>query len=121
MMHDSRPSVVACLAGGSLAVVVGVIKLAHTGWKPWASALFSQPATCLPFGAAQYCRGLRYGDSPSFRKHLSIAYGSAVETGELLELALEVQAVSQELGTVLLKRNQRSQRLLLGMIWRRNG
>ena len=65
--------------------------------------------------------GYAYGDSPSFRKDLSIAYGSTVETGELLELALEVQAVSHELGTVLLRRNQRSQRLLLGMIRGRNG
>jgi four helix bundle protein len=102
------------------AVVLGVIDLAQTGWKPWASALFSQlQRSCLSV-QLNIAEGYAYGDSPSFRKHLSIAYGSAVETGELLELALEVEVVSQELGTVLLRRNQRSQRLLLGMIRRRN-
>jgi four helix bundle protein len=93
--------------------------LAQTGWKPWASALFSQlQRACL--SVQLIAEGYAYGDSLSFRRHLSIAYGSAVETGELLELALEVEVVSQELGTVLLRRNQRSQRLLLGMIRQRN-
>lgn len=101
--------------------MVGVIKLAHTGWKPWASALFSQLQRACLSVQLNSAEGYAYGDSPSFRKHLSIAYGSAVETGELLELALEVEVVSQEVGRVLLNRNQRSQRLLLGMIRRRNG
>jgi four helix bundle protein len=101
--------------------VVGVIKLAHTGWKPWASALFSQLQRACLSVQLNIAEGYAYGDSPSFRKHLSIAYGSAVETGELLELALEVEVVSQEVGRVLPNRNQRSQRLLLGMIRRRNG
>src|SRR5215213_3403199 len=96
------------------AVVLGVINLAQTGWKPWASALFSQLQRGSLSVQLNIAEGYAYGDSPSFRKHLSIAYGSAVETGELLELALEVEVVSQELGTVLLRRNQRSQITLLG-------
>ena len=102
------------------AVVLGVIDLAHTGWKPWASALFSQLQRASLSVQLNIAEGYAYADSPSFRKDLSMAYGSAVETGDLLELALEVEVVSQELGTVLLRRNQRSQRLLLGMIRRRN-
>jgi len=100
-------------------VFIGVIKQAQHGWKPWGSALFSQLQRASLSVQLNIAEGYAYGDSPSFRKHLSIAYGSAVETGELLELALEVEVVSQELGTVLLRRNQRSQRLLLGMIRRR--
>jgi hypothetical protein len=48
-----------------------------------------------------------------------IAYGSAVETGELLEIALDIEIIAAEIGRSLLNRNRRSQRLLLGMIRRR--
>jgi hypothetical protein len=48
-----------------------------------------------------------------------IAYGSAVETGELLEIAIDARIVATEVGTYLLKRNTGSQRLLLGMLRRR--
>jgi four helix bundle protein len=37
--------------------------------------------------------GYAFGDSPSFTRHLAIAYGSAVETGELLEVALEAHVI----------------------------
>jgi four helix bundle protein len=63
--------------------------------------------------------GYAYGDSPSYTRHLAIAYGSAVETGELLEIALDAQIVAKEIGSGLLNRNRRSQRLLLGMLRRR--
>jgi len=46
---------------------------------------------------------------------VSIAYGSAVETGELLEIALDANIVTVDVGRHLLHRNHRSQRLLLGM------
>jgi four helix bundle protein len=59
-------------------------------------------------------------NSPSFTHHLTIAYGSAVETGELLKLALDTEVVSADLAKQLLERNQRCQRLLLGLLkWRR--
>jgi four helix bundle protein len=64
--------------------------------------------------------GYAYANSPSFTRHLAIAYGSAVETGELLEIALDAEVVSAEVVRPLLTRNQRSQRLLLGLLkWRR--
>jgi hypothetical protein len=47
---------------------------------------------------------------------LSIAYGSAVETGELLEIALDADIVDGETAIHLIQRNRRSQRLLLGML-----
>jgi four helix bundle protein len=65
--------------------------------------------------------GYAYANSPSFTRHLTIAYGSAVETGELLEIALDAELVSTDVGKHLLIRNQRSQRLLLGLLkWRRS-
>jgi four helix bundle protein len=55
-------------------------------------------------------------DQPSFTRHLAIAYGSAVETGELLEIALDAGILPDEVGNRLLTKNQRSQRLLLGLL-----
>lgn len=63
--------------------------------------------------------GYAFGDSPSFTRHLGIAYGSSVETGELLEIALDAKIIVHEVGNHLLSRNRRSQRLLLGMLRRR--
>jgi len=60
--------------------------------------------------------GYAYGESPSFTRHLAIAYGSAVETGELLEIAVDASIIGAEFGTRLLNRNRRSLRLLLGML-----
>ena len=42
--------------------------------------------------------GYAYADSPSFTRHLRIAYGSSVETGELLEIALEAKIFRRVLG-----------------------
>jgi four helix bundle protein len=100
-------------------VVLGIIELAHTSWKPYASALFSQLQRASLSVQLNIAEGYAYGESPSFKRHLAIAYGSAVETGELLEIALDAKIITGELGTPLLNRNRRSQRLLLEMIRRK--
>ena len=63
--------------------------------------------------------GYTFGDSPTFTKHLGIAYGSAVETGELLRLALDSEIVGKESLSKLIKRTQETERILLGMLRRR--
>jgi four helix bundle protein len=100
-------------------VVLGVLDLARTGWKPYAAALFSQLQRASLSVQLNIAEGYAYGDSRSFTRHLAIAYGSAVETGELLEIAIEADIVANEIGSHLLNRNRRSQRLLLGMVRRR--
>jgi four helix bundle protein len=54
--------------------------------------------------------------SKRFRNHLDIAYGSAVETAELLELSSELELLSPELATSTLERCRQCQRLLRGLI-----
>ena len=100
----------------SRGVVLGTIELARTSWKPYAAALFSQLQRASLSVQLNIAEGYAYGRSRSFTRHLSIAYGSAVETGELLEVALDANIVASEIGNHLLQRNRRSQRLLLGMI-----
>jgi four helix bundle protein len=63
--------------------------------------------------------GYAFRESPTFDRHLAISYGSAVETGELLEVALDAHIIAPDSGKYLLARNQRSQRLILGMLKRR--
>lgn len=60
--------------------------------------------------------GCAYGISRSFSRHLNIAYGSAVEAGELLEIALDADIVDRKTAIHLIRRNRRSQRLLLGLM-----
>ena len=54
--------------------------------------------------------------SRRFRNHLDIAYGSAVETAELLELSAELDLLSMELVAATLDRCRQCQRLLRGLI-----
>ena len=99
-------------------VVLGTIQLARDSWKPYASALFAQLQRSSLSVQLNIAEGYAYGESPSFRRHLAIAYGSAVETGELLEVALDAAIVAADVGNPLLVHNRRSQRLLLGMLKR---
>jgi four helix bundle protein len=103
------------------AVVLATINLARDSWKPHASAVFSPLQRASLSVQLNIAEGYAFGESPSFTRHLSIAYGSAVETGELLEIALEAGIVPADIGVPLLTRNRRSQRLILGMLKRRKG
>lgn len=100
-------------------VVLGVIELARSSWKPYASALFAQLQRASLSVQLNIAEGYAFGESPSFTRHLAIAYGSAVETGELLEIALDTNIIATGPGKHLLSRNLRSQRLLLGLLKRR--
>jgi four helix bundle protein len=98
---------------------VAVIRLARTSWKPYASALFSQLQRACLSVQLNIAEGYTFGDSPTFTRHLGIAYGSAVETGELLQLALDADVVEEDSARTLLKRTRRTERLLLGMLKKR--
>jgi len=100
-------------------VVLGSISLARDSWKPYAAALFSQLQRASLSVQLNISEGYAFGDSPTYTRHLRIAYGSAVETGELLETALKANVIAVDAGTRLLQHNRRSQRLLLGMLRKR--
>ena len=102
------------------AVVLGTIDLARDSWKPYAAALFSQLQRASLSVQLNIAEGYAFGESPTYLRHLRIAYGSAVETGELLETALKANVIATDPGLQLLTRNRRSQRLLLGMLRRQN-
>lgn len=101
-------------------VVLGTLELTRSSWQPYAAALFSQLQPASLSVQLNIAEGYAYANSRSFTRHLAIAYGSAVETGELPEIALDAQIISSVVGNQLLVSNQRSQRLLLGLLkWRK--
>jgi four helix bundle protein len=63
--------------------------------------------------------GYTFGDSPTFTKHLGIAYGSAVETGELLRLAGESGVMDEDLLKPLLQRTKNTEHILLALLKQR--
>jgi four helix bundle protein len=101
------------------ATSVAVIRLAKSSWKPYAAALFNQLQRASLSVQLNIAEGYTFGDSPTFTRHLGIAYGSAVETGELLQLALDAEVVDVETLKALLMQNRRTERLLLGMLKKR--
>lgn len=97
-------------------VAVAVIRLAKTSWKPYASSLFNQLQRASLSVQLNIAEGYTFGPSPTFTRHLGIAYGSAVETGELLQLSVETETLDAEWVSELLRRTRRAQRLLLGIL-----
>ena len=93
--------------------------MARSYWKPYAAALFSQLQRASLSVQLNVAEGYTFGDSPTFTRYLGIAYGSAVETGELLQLALEAEIVGENALKSLLARNQEAKRILLGILKRR--
>jgi four helix bundle protein len=93
--------------------------MARSYWKPYAAALFSQLQRASLSVQLNVAEGYTFGDSPTFTRYLGIAYGSAVETGELLQMALEGEIVGKDTLKSLLLRNQEAKRILLGMLKRR--
>ncbi len=97
-------------------VAVGVIRLAKMSWRPYASALFNQLQRASLSVQLNIAEGYTFGPSRTFTKHLGVAYGSAVETGELLQLSIETETLEGDVVADLLNRNRRTQRLLVGML-----
>ena len=98
---------------------LAVIGLSREHWKPWASALFGQLQRASLSVQLNIAEGATYGDSPTFTRFLGIAYGSAVETGNLIELMSDSGALPGSAAADLLAHSRRCQRLLVGMLKRR--
>jgi four helix bundle protein len=98
------------------AVSLGVIELSRHAWKPYAAALFSQLQRASLSVELNIAEGYTYGDSPNFTRHLGIAYGSSVESAELLRLGVEAQVLPVDPGNALLLRASRAFRLILGLV-----
>lgn len=94
----------------------GVLRLAKVHWQPYAAALFHQlqrASLSVPLNIAE---GYAAGGRRTFIRHLRIAYGSAIESGEILRMLLDLDDFPNTETRPLFDRCLRSQRLLLGLI-----
>ena len=95
-----------------------VIRTARDYWKAYASALFAQLQRAALSVQLNIAEGYALKGCRRFANHLTIAYGSAIETQELLELARDEDILPTQLAQDMLIRSERCQRLLLGLIKR---
>ena len=99
-------------------VARSVLRLSRTAWRPAAGALFEQLQRASLSVQLNIAEGYSVGGAKRFRYHLRVAYGSAVETADLLELAGEEGILTGPDLTETLEHCRRAQRLVLGLLRR---
>ncbi len=98
------------------AVSRATLRLGETAWRPHLRAVFDQLQRSSLSVQLNIAEGYALRNLGSVRRHLVIAYGSSVETGELLEHVRDAAVCSKEEIEEIRRRCARSQRLLLGLI-----
>ncbi len=99
-------------------VALAVVGISRDHWKPFLAAIFAQLQKASLSVQLNIAEGYAFTTSPSFLRHLTIAYGSSVETGELLELLRLALVVPEETIVPILDRCHLCQRLVLGLLKR---
>jgi four helix bundle protein len=97
-------------------VSLGVIEASKAHWKPWAGPVFGQLQRASLSVQLNIAEGWTFNRSPTYARHLGIAFGSAVETTELIGLAVAVGAIPSATGETLLREAERSKYLLIGLL-----
>jgi four helix bundle protein len=85
-------------------------------WKPAAAAVFNQFQRAALSIRLNIAEGFALADFGRFGNHLAIAYGSAVETEECLDLMREEEILPEDFAAQTIERCQRCERLLLGLL-----
>ena len=99
-------------------VARAVLGLCRTEWKPHAAGLFGQLQRASLSVQLNIAEGYAVRSRARFSYHLVTAYGSAVETTELLELALAEHVAPPSTVQPILIASRRAQSLLLGLLHR---
>lgn len=99
-------------------VVTGVVELSTTSWKPQYGAIFAQVQRSSLSAQINLSEGYAFGPSGRLRSHYSIAYASAVETDDLLDLLRELNLADRETVQASLEACRKSQQLMLGLLRR---
>src|SRR5690349_10664538 len=97
-------------------VSLGLLTVARDHWKPWFGSLLTQVLRSSTSVQANIAEGASFGRSPTYTRHLGIAYGSAVETIEFLDLLVEAKALPEGVGEDLLSHARRTRLLLVGLL-----
>jgi len=99
-------------------VARAALRSCRTRWKPHAAALLGQLQRASLSVQLNIAEGYALRSRRRFHYHLQVAYGSAVETAELVELAIEEGILPDSEGQAILARCRRTQSLLLGLVRR---
>ena len=97
-------------------VVRAVLAASKDHWKPYAAAVLAQLQRSSLSVQLNIAEGYAIGTSRRRCYHLVVAYGSAVETTELLDLSLEESLLPSALAGPALVQSRETQALLLGLI-----
>jgi four helix bundle protein len=97
-------------------VTRGVLAAARLNRNYWAQPTLAQLQRAALSVQLNIAEGYARRQRPSFAYHLNVAYGSAVETGELLELCRDELILPPDITTALLHDCRESQRTLLGLL-----
>ena len=99
-------------------VVDIVLRASQHHWRPAAAPVLSQLQRASLSVQLNIAEGYALRSRKQFRRHLTIAYGSAVETLELLEIAAEHQLMPPPLVSSALGGARECCALLLGLLRR---
>ena len=100
------------------AVVDGVITISIRHWSPSAAAVVRQLQRSSLSVQLNIAEGHARRASPQFRYHLNVAYGSAVETIELLEILRDHGLIPTTDAEATLATAIETRALLLGLLHR---
>ena len=95
---------------------MGVIAISRKHWRPVASGVFGQVQRSSISIQANIAEGYAYARSKTNLKHLQIAYGSAIETLDLLRLLAKAELVPKAVATPVIEHCDRCCRLTLGLM-----
>ena len=96
-------------------VAIGVLRIGDAHWRPSLSAAYGHLYRASLSVQLNIAEGYAFGPSPTFCRHLGIAYGSAVETTDLLEDLEETKLFPQGLFADLILKSRRVQALIRGL------
>ena len=102
-------------------VARAVIRASREHWKPWAAAVFSQLQRSSLSVQLNIAEGYARRRRGPFLLHLDIAYGSAVESADLLRLCLEEKILPEDVTSAALGECEEAQALILGLLKRLRG
>ena len=100
-------------------VALGVFRANRTFWKPAIAPAFEQVGRAALSVQLNIAEGYAFGTSASCTRHFRIAYGSAVETADLLELLRDLDAIPPADLAPLVRLNQECQACIAGLLKRR--
>ncbi|HSE67515.1 MAG TPA: four helix bundle protein [Gemmatimonadales bacterium] len=99
-------------------VALGVLEISRNHWQPWAGAMFSQLQRASLSVQLNIAEGWSFGHTASRTRYLGIAYGSAIEAADLIDLMADAKVLSEEAAVQLRSSSSRCQRLLVGLLKR---